>query len=373
MKRINVIVKPTDACNLRCKYCYNSSSHYSNEILSLERFAKLLKLLSASCDCISLIWHGGEPMMCGLEYFQKVMELEEESFQNTNIPIENSIQTNGTLIDKHWISFFKKHSFKVGISFDGIHNESYRQQSEKTLQAIGLMQKEKVPFGCIAVVADDNYDLLENYRYFAEKQLHFTFSPMFAEGNAVSLQPLSVEKYTEQCIQLFDHWLYDKSGVNIRLFSDCISMLLGSHTRTCSHGSCLGKWLSISADGVLSNCGRDTMKQFAFGTIDEMDDIAEAYHSDGFRQLLVGSIARRKKCMESCPYFKYCEGGCTDIAILEGDISTPPAFNCFSFQKIFSHIEGKITQLMEEKVPLSELNPSMRIITIRCLADKKEE
>ena len=70
-----IIIKPSYACNLRCKYCYNSHTKYTKEILSLERFEKLLTLLAAHYERIELVWHGGEPMSVGLDYYKKAVEI----------------------------------------------------------------------------------------------------------------------------------------------------------------------------------------------------------------------------------------------------------------------------------------------------------
>lgn len=354
-----MILKATEGCNLRCKYCYNCDSQYSNEILPSEKLDKLLQLLAESYDHVNLVWHGGEPLLCGIAYILKAVEIEQRIFRERGVIFRNSIQTNATLIDKEWITFFKRYGFKLGISFDGIHNSDYRQQTEKVLSVIQLLQKQKMNFGCLAVVADDNYDMLENYKFFASHGIHYALSPMFAEGGGDSLPALSVEIYSKKVIELFDYWIYDTDGVNVRLFTDYISMLLGSRTRTCTHGSCHGKWISITPDANLYNCGRDSMKQYCFGNIDKMDSIKEAFSSDGFRQLLIGAIERRKKCKESCSLFPYCESGCSDCAILENGLVNRPEFSCISFREVFGHVRDEWGQIVAKGIPLSRLNPAI--------------
>lgn len=370
MKRINVIFKVTEGCNLRCKYCYNCDSQYSSDVMPEERMEKLLRLLAASYDNISLVWHGGEPMMCGLDYFRRAMEIQDQIYRETGVPISNSIQTNATLITKEWISFFKKHKFKLGVSFDGIGNEDYRQNTEQVLKVIGMLKKKKLSFGCLAVVADDDYDMIANYRFFADQGLHFALSPMFCEGGGENLPALSVDTYIRKTKELFDHWIYDEKGVNIRIFSDYVSMIFGSNTKTCTNGSCHGKWLGITPDGSLYNCGRDMMKQYCFGNIDDMTSISEAFASDGFRRLLLGAISRRSKCMESCEFFPYCESGCSDCAIIENGIDQVPGFSCQAFREIFTHVRNEVQKIIDGKVPLSRLNPSIRGVAMRCMSER---
>lgn len=53
---------------------------------------------------IDFIWHGGEPMMRGLDFYQSALQLQQQ--QPSNTPIQNTIQTNGTLINDRWAAFF---------------------------------------------------------------------------------------------------------------------------------------------------------------------------------------------------------------------------------------------------------------------------
>lgn len=334
-----------------------------------ERLERFLEMLAKAYDRVSIVWHGGEPMLCGMDYMQFAMQAEERLRCKTGVVFSNSIQTNATLIDEQWIRFLKKYRFRIGVSFDGVTNEQYRQQTERVQAAIRLLQKRKLNFGCLAVVADDRYDMLENYRFFRSMGIHFSLSPMFCEGGGENLPALSADAYIKKTKQLFDEWLYDLQGVNVRLFTDYIAMLLGSRTRTCTNGSCHGKWLGIVPNGNLYNCGRDAMKQYPFGNIDDMQDIREAFSSEGFRELLVGAIARRKKCMEKCALFPYCESGCSDCAMIEGGLDQVAAFSCEAFRQIFPHVQNAVQGILESKVPLSNLNPAVRKTMLRCMTD----
>lgn len=370
MKHVNIIVKVTNACNLRCKYCYNQDTEYTQDVLSLERLEKFLTLLTMRFDSIEVIWHGGEPLLAGRDYMTRAMEIEEHLRLTTGVKIKNKLQTNGTLIDKWWVAFFKKYDFKPGISFDGLENEKHRQGTDKVLHAISLMQEGGVHFGTLAVVADKEYDLLENYKYFASKKVPTDFSPIFSEGGAKSMSALDAEKYAADMIALFDYWLYDKEGVGVRLFSSYISMILGKACRICSNASCIGAFFSIYPNGEIYNCGRASMTKYPFGNIDDVESVEDLMSSRGFHDLLVGAIARRDKCKASCDLFPYCCGNCSDEAMIEGSLDKAPAFSCYAFKTIFTHIRTKVNKIIEDKVPLTDLNPAMRSIMIDCFSIK---
>ncbi|MDK6758116.1 anaerobic sulfatase maturase, partial [Klebsiella pneumoniae] len=63
-------------------------------------------------------WQGGEPTLMGLEFFEKVVELQKK-YQPKHQRIENDLQTNGVLINDKWAAFLKAHNFLVGVSIDG--------------------------------------------------------------------------------------------------------------------------------------------------------------------------------------------------------------------------------------------------------------
>ncbi len=368
MNHVNIVVKVTNACNLRCAYCYNTETEYTSAVLPIEKFEKFLKILSERYKSIDVIWHGGEPLLAGLDYMKRAMAAEERVTLLTGVKITNKVQTNGTLIDKAWAAFFKKYDFKPGISFDGIDNEKHRQGTEKVKKAFALLKKAGVKFGTLAVVADKDYDLIENYKYFASQGLATDFSPIFMEGGAKSFDALGAEEYAEKVLKLFDYWLYDKHGVNVRLFSTYISMVLGKSCRVCTNSSCIGAFFSIYPNGDVFNCGRASMTAYPFGNIDDVEKPEDLISSKGFHDLLIGAIARREKCKETCDLFPYCCGNCSDQAIIEGALDTPPAFSCYCFKTIFTHVRDAINKIIAEKVPLTELNPALKKIWIDCFS-----
>ncbi len=370
MDKINVIVKTTNNCNLRCKYCYNGDKKFTKEYLDLESVEKLFKILSVPFREISVVWHGGEPLSCGIEYFRKIMEIEErvKAHQGNGLTFTNSLQTNGTLISEEWIDFFKKHQFKVGISFDGTNNEKYRQMTDKVLHAMNLMKKKGMGVSCLAVVADNDYDLVENYKYFASNNIPVEFSFLFMEGSAKDLAPLSAEAFTEKYKALVDYWFTDKSGISVRLIETYVAMALGNYFRICNNASCHGKYLSIWPGGDIYNCARDSMSQYPFGNIAEIESYGELLESKGFTELVKGSIERRSKCKESCEFFAECAGGCADCAIAEGGLTTPPSFSCYCFRNIYPYIKSKVDEIRANATPFEELNPSLRRTIIRCMS-----
>ena len=121
-----VFVKPVGAsCNLACKYCYYLKNGALNPKERNPRMTEdlleeyILQQINASLGPdIFFSWHGGEPTMTGLQYFQRIVEIQR-IHQPENTHIVNGLQTNGTLLDDDWCRFLAAENFMVGISIDG--------------------------------------------------------------------------------------------------------------------------------------------------------------------------------------------------------------------------------------------------------------
>ena len=46
MEYINTLIKPTNKCNMRCKYCFAEKYGYDSSILEMKKLKKYLTLLS---------------------------------------------------------------------------------------------------------------------------------------------------------------------------------------------------------------------------------------------------------------------------------------------------------------------------------------
>ena len=81
----STMVKPIgSACNLDCNYCYyrDKSEIYNNRMpcMSEQLLEEYIKqyLQGVSQERVSFCWHGGEPLMAGLPFYRKAMELQKK-------------------------------------------------------------------------------------------------------------------------------------------------------------------------------------------------------------------------------------------------------------------------------------------------------
>jgi uncharacterized protein len=128
-------IQVTRNCNLACGYCFQE---HSGGIIGLSTVETILQRVIAHNlgvdplnKVIQIYWHGGEPLLAGLDFFRAVLRLES---QYPELSFENRIQTNGTLMSDDLARFFAEHRFQLGFSLDGpkeIHDRYRRSPGSR--------------------------------------------------------------------------------------------------------------------------------------------------------------------------------------------------------------------------------------------------
>jgi uncharacterized protein len=140
----------------------------------------LKSLIDTTCsnqNIVEFVWHGGEPLFAGIDFYRRVIEYEAD-WSGEEKKVFNSIQTNGTLIDERWATFFSVNNFAVGVSLDGpsefhdqlrIHHGG-KGSFEETIKAIRLLEDAGVLSDVICCVSSVNCNFPEDiFDFFMEQ------------------------------------------------------------------------------------------------------------------------------------------------------------------------------------------------------------
>ena len=118
------MLKPAgSACNLDCTYCYylDKAAQYGGReaVMSDELLELYVRQYIEANDVptVQFCWHGGEPLLLGIDFYARAMELQRKYAGGKRI--ENTLQTNGTLVNERWCELFAANNFLVGLSLDG--------------------------------------------------------------------------------------------------------------------------------------------------------------------------------------------------------------------------------------------------------------
>lgn len=371
-----LMAKPVGSvCNLNCTYCYylEKEKLYPSDPEKWFMNEKMLDLFiqqyiySSSEPAILFTWHGGEPLMRGMEFFQKVIALQKK--YSGGKTIENSIQTNGTTLTDDWCRFFHDNHFLVGFSIDGPEHchDMYRVYKNgqpsfyRAMKGLELLQRHKVEFNTLSVVNDYNSQYpLEVYRFLKDIGSHFMqFTPIVeridpgARPDELSLLPSSAFRearvapwsvkplqYGDFLIGIFDEWVKKDVGDYFVVTFDCVlANWLRVPPPLCIYAETCGHAGVVEFNGDVYSCDHFVFPEYKLGNIRDKSLLT---YMNLPRQRKFGLDKRDTLpgYCRKCDFRDLCNGECPKNRF----ISTPdgePGLNylCAGFKKFYQHVE----------------------------------
>jgi uncharacterized protein len=358
-REFQIFIKPVGAaCNLRCSYCYylgkkdlypgDGSARMDDELL--EKY--IISHMEASTeDVVMFSWHGGEPLLAGLDFYRKAV-----AFQKKYVPsgksIINGIQTNGTLLDEEWCKFLSGENFMVGISIDGpdeLHNRHRCDAAGKgslnnVLRGYELLQKHGISAEVLCVLNSFNVKFpLVIYDFFKELGMgYMTFLPLVEPqpGSAagVSADSVPAREFGTFLSAVFDEWVEKDIGkIKIQIFEEAARTAFGQEHTLCIFKVNCGGVPVIEHNGDFYSCDHYVDREHFLGNI---KDHSVAYSLDSAGQKAFGmakSITLPRYCRE-CSVKEMCNGECPKnrfISTTDGE----PGLNylCRGYKHFFTH------------------------------------
>jgi uncharacterized protein len=332
---------------------------------------------------ITFAWQGGEPTLMGLDFFSEAVEYQNK-YKSTGVKINNAIQTNGTLLDSAWCSFFKENHFLVGLSLDGprkFHDVYRRGHNDKptfdnVIKGLNQLKKSDVEFNILACVSAGNvHHPLEVYRFFRDRvgAQFIQFIPIVERRNENSLQSgelltdssITGNQYSDFLIAIFDEWVRKDVGkVFVQIFDTALGRWVGARGGLCVFEETCGLGLAMEHNGDLYSCDHYVESAYYLGNI--MDtSLVEMVGSS--RQKKFGNIKRDKlpSMCRVCEVRFACNGGCPKNRIVQ-PVDGESTINhlCEGYKAFFGHINDSMilmAKLLDQKRPPSDV---MRIMAL---------
>lgn len=331
MSKVAPVLRPVgEKCNLKCMYCYynNSDQKYNKHtIMSTEILESFIKqYLSIYDGKIEFMWHGGEPLLAGKEFYFKALEFQEK-YKTSSHKIENNIQTNGTLIDKEWASFFRENNFYVGISLDGIeecHN-MYRKNTNgegtyaNVIKAIDTLREFNLEPGILQTVTKSSLPYTrQNFLFFVDS-LGIKKWGVNIYNDINNTNPLLHNEVitNEDYFQLYkDIYLLCKNRddieLEIREIQTAVYAVLGRFTGMCSSSGICSSFISVDSNGdIYPSCDKDIAKRMGLllGNIKTRNliDILNSSSRIAFGEK-INSLPTKCK---NCKWYSGCYNGCS--------------------------------------------------------------
>jgi uncharacterized protein len=365
-----VFVKPAGpSCNLDCAYCYylRKEKFYPGEKvwampdIVLEEY--IVQHLEACPDpVVRFSWHGGEPTIVGLTYFQKIVALQRKH-SSPHQQIRNGMQTNGTLLNEEWCRFLADERFSVGLSLDGpeeMHDRFRRDKGGKptfaqTMNAFGLLSRYRIPTDILCVVnAHNAREPWAVYRFF--KQIgagYVSFLPMVDPDpdrqEGVSRLTVPADAWGDFLCAVFDEWVSQDIGkIKIQIFEEAARTAFGQEHSLCIFRPICGDIPVVERNGDFYSCDHFVDAEHRVGNIIEtpLVDLLENPEQRAFGKAKLDSLPRY--CRE-CEVKAMCNGECPKNRFIRTPDGEPGLnFLCAGYKRFFSHCKPFVDDVAEE-------------------------
>lgn len=374
--RIHVLTKPTGAiCNLNCSYCFfldkeqlypGSKFRMSDEVL--ETYIRQL-IETHQTPEVTVAWQGGEPTLMGLDFFRKAIAYQEK-YRKPGMTFENTLQTNGTLLNDEWCKFFKDNNYLIGLSLDGpqhLHDANRVDKGgngtfDRVMRGLRLLQKHKVEYNILTTVNRINADHpLEVYRFLRDQvrttwiqfipvveRLDETGATLYQVGDQVSERSVTPEQFGNFLNTIFDEWIRrDVGKVFVQTFEASARSWMGLPSGMCVFSPTCGHGVALEHNGDLYACDHFVEPDYLLGNI-QQSHMAELVGSDRQYQFGRDKLETLPQYCKNCEVRFACHGECPKNRFL----TTPdgePGLNylCAGYKAFFTHVDRPLRMLTD--------------------------
>ena len=335
------MIKPVGSlCNLDCDYCYylgkadlygGRQPKMSDELL--ERYISQY-IEAVQVPTVTFCWHGGEPLLAGIDFYEKAVELQNK--YRGNKQIENSLQTNGLLINPDWCSFFRDNNFLIGLSIDGpkeIHDAYRRDRGghptfDRVMQGLEMMAVNGVEYNTLSTINDRCagqgtrvYQFMRSisqYMQFlpvVEKTLptpsgRSPIVPPSTEGAVIAPWSITPKAFGKFMCDVFDEWVINDVGERfVQLFDITLAQWCGVQPSLCAFCPTCGDGLVVEHNGDVYMCDHFVYPEYRLGNIgvEHLRDLQRK------PELFRFGIEKRNSLptdCRKCEYLFACRGEC---------------------------------------------------------------
>ena len=353
-----VMAKPVGpACNLKCDYCYYlDKAQLFPPRESLKMRHDVLETYIASFIAASpgplvhFVWHGGEPTLAGIDFYRRVVELQDRHLPD-GWSCLNNLQTNGTLLDEAWCAFLAEQHFTVGLSIDGpsyLHDafrtdRRGRPTHARAMAGLRLLRAHGIEPDVLCTLNSANVEHpAQVYRFFVDEGVQWLqFLPVVkrtADG-AVSCSSVTPEAMGSFLCAVFDEWIrYDVGSIGVQNFLECLLVVSGRPANLCVMAETCGQVPVVEHDGGLYSCDHFVEPHHYLGDIvrDGLGALIETTRQVSFGQAKRDLLPQECRV---CPVGFLCHGGCPkDRFSTASDGEGALNYLCAGYRGFYGHV-----------------------------------
>jgi uncharacterized protein len=362
-RRLQVLLKVANFCDLACDYCYFEHALAANApgterlILSeslvrlvAERAAEVVE--NRAFDAVSILYHGGEPLLIGKP---RLFALHRAIVTRlAGHDVRYALQTNGTHLDDEWIDWLIDEQIHVGISMDGdkyatdAHRfnhgraSSYARVESAVKKCVEAVDRGLLFGGALAVVTTETPD--DVLRFFRDLGVTATD---FLIPNARPTLPIDQQQIIgRRLASLFEQWLFDDSLPDVRLFRSMVSRALGGITFTDEIGGTQPPLITVYPDGRMGALDSLLLAEAEFGPRVHLQEMSfDAFLDTSLLRRVMLEQGRVPTDCAPCPHACSCAGGSLTDRWSEGSFDHPSS-NCVALKLLFDRSVELLTRAM---------------------------
>ncbi|PWH11740.1 MAG: hypothetical protein DDG60_16630 [Anaerolineae bacterium] len=308
----------TDACNLRCDYCY--LPHHPRTMPRETAFQAIQTMFMLAerhrYPAVKLKYAGGEPLL-RFPLLQEIHQRAEETARQTGIRLEAVLLTNGTLLSAEHIHFLHEHHIRLMISLDGIgqwhdaqrHYAGGKASFAQVEDAIERARNAGVAPHISITLSEKNLPgLPQTVLWLLERNLTFSLNFYRENDCASSIRALDPTSFQTRAILEETFSVLEANPPRHSLLGALTdrASFTASHLHPCGAGR---DYLVIRPDGQIAKCQMEMhLPVTSLHAVDPLLELRQAPQG-----LHNPSVAEKPDC-RTCQWRAYCAGGCPLLA-----------------------------------------------------------
>jgi len=363
-KKLTLMVTLTRACVLQCRYCYvRNPNHVTSGMIMSDDL--LEKLISDSFDVrheyIDFEWTGGEALLGGKAFFEKVIALQKKHARNCKT-YSNCIQTSGALYDESLYNYLIDNGFTLSLTIDGPRDlHEFNRPSndpnafDNILKSYNFIREHTGRCGVLCTLTRASINRLKDIiNFYNQKGINNWYTNTYVcdlrkpvSEQDMGLTPDEIESYFKNqfdyLVEKNDHSFGEGSIETV------MKLLTGLSCPTkCSQSArCLSNFIAIDNEGNATLCPKFTgYAEFTFGNIRNtaLKDLI-SHDNPVVKRLIDERLAAVNECeKEGCPYFALCKAGCPYYSYLsknDGRVSHRSIL-CKAKHGLYEHVDRRL-------------------------------
>jgi uncharacterized protein len=368
------IWKIASRCNLNCSYCFvynmadqrwrNQPAFMSDRVARQSAIRIREHCLKHNQHHVSVIFHGGEPLMGGAEHLRRLGTIIKDEFAGSGVRCRIGMQSNGLLFTPEIGDVMLEIGATMGVSLDGPPeiNDRFRvdhagrpstAQLEERLELLRSPRYHRLFDGLLCVM-DPQTDPIQvtDYLLSLDPPGYDYLLPHYNWVNRPwgKKDDSQATPYGDWLIRAFDHWYGRNTPVRVRTFEAIMRRMFGADSRVESIGACLVDLLVVETNGELEavdslKATYDGATNLGYNIFDhDLDTVAADPRVQARQQ---GAWGLCRQCQE-CSVVDVCGGGYLPNRYSGGENFLNPSVYCADLMKLIRHIRRRVGAAMAQ-------------------------